>query len=90
MPLTTKQYYVYVLQNQTAKHYIGLTENLHQRLAQHNAGLSKWTRAKGPWRLVWHIGPMSLSEARKLENLLKRQKTGTGFYAITGLQPPGS
>ena len=28
---------------------------------------------------------MSLSEARKLENLLKRQKGGEGFYKITGL-----
>jgi len=31
---------------------------------------------------------MSLSDARKLENLLKRQKGGDGFYKITGLSRP--
>jgi hypothetical protein len=29
--------------------------------------------------------PHSLSAARELENLLKRQKGGAGFYRITGL-----
>ena len=28
---------------------------------------------------------MSLSEARKLENFLKRQKGGRGFFEFTGL-----
>lgn len=28
---------------------------------------------------------MSLTEARKLENILKRQKGGVGFFKITGL-----
>jgi hypothetical protein len=30
---------------------------------------------------------MSLSEARKLENFLKRQKGGNGFHEYTGLPP---
>ncbi len=29
---------------------------------------------------------MSISDARKLENLLKRQKGGDGFYRMTGLK----
>ena len=69
----------------------GLSENVEARLAQHNDGMSKWTKGKGPWSLVWTSEAMSLSEARKLENHLKRQGRGSGFYAITGLpRPPDS
>ena len=78
-------YFVYVLQNPTGKFYIGLTEDVAVRLSQHNAGISKWTKGKGPWLAVWQRGPMTLSEARRLENQLKRQKGGDGFYQLTGL-----
>jgi hypothetical protein len=30
-----------------------------------------------------------LGDARNLENLLKRQKGGVGFYRLTGLPQPG-
>ena len=82
------QYQVYVLRNPTGRLYIGLTENVAARLRQHNAGESKWTAKFGPWELCWTSEPMSLSDARKLENLLKRQKGGDGFYKITGLSRP--
>jgi putative endonuclease len=84
-------YTVYVLQNSTAKRYIGLTEDVAIRLAQHNAGESKWSAKHGPWSLVWTSSPLPLGEARKLENRLKRAKGGNGFFAITGLErSPGS
>ncbi|MDW7980198.1 MAG: GIY-YIG nuclease family protein, partial [Verrucomicrobiales bacterium] len=83
-------YYVYVLSNPAHRHYIGISDNPARRLAQHNSGVSQWAGTRGPWQLVWQQGPMSLSQARKLEHLLKRQKGGKGFYRITGLQPPGS
>ena len=78
-------YRVYVLQNEQGQRYIGLSENPRLRLQQHNAGLSRWTKNKGPWKIVWQSGPLSLGEARKLENRLKRQGRGQGFYSITGL-----
>ncbi|MEO8043388.1 MAG: GIY-YIG nuclease family protein [Spartobacteria bacterium] len=77
-------YRVYVLLNKQARRYIGLTENLERRLQDHNAGVSKWTKSRGPWKLVWHSEPMSLSDARKLENQLKRQKGGRGLDHIIG------
>ncbi|MBA3608082.1 MAG: GIY-YIG nuclease family protein [Chthoniobacterales bacterium] len=77
-------YRVYVLLNEQARRYIGLTENLERRLQQHNAGVSKWTKNRGPWKLVWQSEPMSLSDARKLENQLKRQKGGRGLDHIIG------
>ena len=78
-------YSVYVIQNPEGRFYIGLSEDVEKRLHDHNLGISKWTRNRGPWKLVWQEGPMTLSEARKLEAHLKRQKGGVGFYDYTGL-----
>jgi putative endonuclease len=81
-----KSYQVYVLRNRNGRFYIGLSENVRVRVQQHNEGVSKWTRSHRPWNLVWTSKPMSLSDARKLENLLKKQKGGDGFYRLTGLK----
>jgi putative endonuclease len=81
---------VYVIQNAAGRYYIGLSEDVGARLAQHNSGVSKWTKGKGPWKLAWSSDEMALGEARKLENELKRQKGGVGFFAKTGLKPHGS
>jgi predicted GIY-YIG superfamily endonuclease len=84
-------YRVYVLRNEQARRYIGLSEDPHLRLQQHNSGLSQWTRHRAPCKLVWQSAPLSLSEARKLEIRFKRQGGGKGFYTITGLPfPDGS
>ena len=85
-----KAYQVYVIQNSAGRFYIGLSEDVTKRLADHNAGVSNWTRLRGPWKLVWISEPMSLSAARKLENFLKKQKGGVGFYKFTGLTRAGS
>ncbi len=78
-------YVVYVLCNERGRFYIGLTDDVPRRLAQHNDGVSTWTRTRGPWSLAWQSASLSLSEARKLDNFLKRQKGGRGFYEFTGL-----
>ena len=80
-------YRVYVIQNREGKFYTGLSGDVECRITQHNAGVSKWTRAKGPWTLIWQSDDLSLSEARKLENRLKRQKGGRGLFYLTGVQP---
>lgn len=79
------EYRVYVIQNAQGRFYIGISENIVQRIAQHNDGLSTWTKGKGPWTLVWTSEEKSLADARKLENLLKKQKGGAGFFNLTGL-----
>ncbi|MGA3169603.1 MAG: GIY-YIG nuclease family protein [Chthoniobacteraceae bacterium] len=84
------EYRVYVLRNPNGKLYVGLSADIAVRLDQHNRGESKWTKDKGPWTLLWTCEAMSLSDARKLENLLKRQKGGKGLYTITGLPMSGS
>jgi len=80
-----KIYQVYVLQNREGKRYIGLSEDVNSRLRQHNQGISKWTRKYRPWSLVWASEHLDLSDARRLEARLKRQKGGMGFHCFTGL-----
>jgi predicted GIY-YIG superfamily endonuclease len=78
-------YRVYVIQNSDGRFYIGISEDVATRVVQHNSGVSKWTKHRGPWTLRWTSEAMSITDARKLENELKRQKGGDGFYRITGL-----
>ena len=80
--------WVYVIQNSAGRFYIGMTTDLEQRLIDHNTGISKWTKYGGPWKLVWNQACESISDARKLENNLKRQGRGRGFYRMIGLTPP--
>jgi len=77
---------VYVLWSDTGRRfYTGLSEDVEHRLAQHNAGFSRWTARYAPWRCVFLRAFPTLTEARRFENLLKRQKGGQGFYRATGL-----
>jgi predicted GIY-YIG superfamily endonuclease len=84
--LKSEFYQVYVIQNPNGTRYIGLSENVTIRVQQHNQGISKWTHGKGPWSLIWISESLSLGESRKLENKLKKQKGGVGFYRLTGLK----
>jgi putative endonuclease len=79
-------YRVYVIQNREGKFYIGLSDDVDRRVQQHNSGVSKWTRGKGPWTLIWQSGELSLAEARKLKNRLKRQKGGHGLFHLIGVR----
>ena len=81
-------YRVYVVQNAEDKFYIGVSEDVRRRIGQHNDGRSRWTKGRGPWACVWKSKKLSLGDARKLENLLKRQKGGSGFFRLTGLAAP--
>ena len=83
-------YFVYLLWSPAGRRfYIGVTDDVSRRLAQHNAGISTWTRRfAGSWQLLWSTSFPSLSEARCFERLLKRQKSGTGLWRLTGVEPP--
>jgi predicted GIY-YIG superfamily endonuclease len=83
---TAVTYRVYVIQNREGQLYIGVSEDVARRVEQHNAGQSRWTKGRGPWTIVWQSGELSLSEARKLENRLKRQKGGHGLFHLVGVR----
>jgi putative endonuclease len=73
-------YRAYILANPQGTHYIGISENVQERIRHHNAGRSRWTKSRGPWELLWQSIPMSHSEARRKK--LKRQKGGAGLQTL--------
>jgi predicted GIY-YIG superfamily endonuclease len=83
-----KLYFLYILWSKSGcRFYIGISEDPHARLAQHNEGRSMWTARNRPWELVHVESYRNYTEARKREICLKKQKGGVGFYALTGLDP---
>ena len=72
---------VYILQSEKdGSFYIGSTENIDNRLIQHNSGLSKYTRKKTPWKIVYTETFETRSEAMSREYFLKKQRNRE-FYA---------
>src|SRR5437016_577971 len=83
---TAVAYRVYVIQNREGKFYVGKSVVDGRRINQHDDGVFRWTRAKGPWTLGWQSGELSLSEARKLENRLRRQTGSLGLFHLVGVR----
>ena len=69
--------YVYLLQSDVAggQRYVGVTSNLKQRLAHHNAGNSSHTSKYLPWKLVTYV---AFSDKRKAELFERYLKSGSG------------
>jgi putative endonuclease len=68
--------HVYVLQSQSSKKfYVGCTERLSGRLAEHQSGQAVSTRGRGPWELVYQEAFETLSDARRREQQLKSWKS---------------
>ena len=67
------QRYVYVLLSTVhqKRYYTGLTSNVQARLAAHNAGLSKHTASRKPWKLVTTIEFLDAERAQLFELYLK-------------------
>jgi putative endonuclease len=69
-------YFVYVLRSKaTGRHYVGFTSDLTQRVGQHNSGITKSTKNRGPWEMVHHEEFHTRPEAMQRERFLK---TGQG------------
>jgi putative endonuclease len=64
---------VYILKCSDGTLYTGMTNNIEQRLEQHNAGKgAKYTRGRRPVILVKKFDVASKSEALKLEYKIKQ------------------
>ncbi len=76
-------FFVYVLQSErTGRLYIGSTENLERRLAEHNTDLATATKNRGPWRLMHSEFFTTRKEAMARERYLK---TGKGRAQLHGI-----
>ena len=65
--------FVYIIRsiNEPARHYVGLTDNVHERLATHNQRGSTHTAKHRPWQLVAAIEFADASVAVRFERYLK-------------------
>jgi putative endonuclease len=65
--------YVYILQSKLApqRFYVGLTEDLHDRLRRHNGGDVPHTSEFRPWRLKTAVAFAERDRAEQIESYLK-------------------
>ena len=66
--------FVYILQNNLGRFYVGSTDNLERRLKHHDGGHTPSTKRLGLMRLVLFQEYQTLSEARLVESKLKKLK----------------
>jgi putative endonuclease len=75
--------FVYILQSEkNQKFYIGCTEHLAARLAEHQRGQTASTRGRGPWVLVYQEQFDTLAVARRRERQLKNWKSHRSIQAL--------
>ena len=71
-------FWVYILENNKGKFYIGQTSDLDERLRHHNrtdAFDGCFTRKNGPWRLIWSEQHDSRQSAMAREKQIKQMKS---------------
>lgn len=69
--------FVYAILNAAGTIYVGQTTDVERRLAQHNgakSGGAKFTRGRGPWRIVHVEAFEKLGDALRRERALKRDR----------------
>jgi len=77
---------VYVLRSfKDGKRYVGISEGVGRRIADHNAGRARSTRARRPFRLVYEEVYETRAEARKRELYFK---TAAGRRFLTSIEKP--
>ena len=69
----SKFHHVYILVDDTnpARHYTGLTEDLHRRIEEHSSGKYEHTSKFGPWRIETAVAFASRDKAAAFEHYLK-------------------
>jgi len=78
-------WWVYIIECADASLYTGITNDLEQRLAKHNAGTaSRYTRARTPVRLVYREAHPDRSSASRRENEVKRLTREEKLTLISG------
>ncbi|NQU16646.1 MAG: GIY-YIG nuclease family protein, partial [Candidatus Saganbacteria bacterium] len=75
-------YFVYVLKNKEGKHYIGCTNDLNERLCDHNSNKNRSTKNKGPWHTIYFEKFNKKEKAFIREKQIKSYKGGEAFKKL--------
>ncbi|MGE4357018.1 MAG: GIY-YIG nuclease family protein [Candidatus Omnitrophota bacterium] len=76
-------FYVYILEDEEGRHYIGTTsKDPLIRLKEHNTGKSRWTRRSKSWRLIYTETFSDRRSAWLREQQIKRYKGGNAFKKL--------
>jgi putative endonuclease len=68
-------YYVYILLSlKDGKFYIGFSEDIQKRLADHNAGRNTSTKPRRPLKLIYYEAHLSKEDALRRESYFKTIK----------------
>lgn len=63
---------VYILYSESLqKYYVGQTQNIENRLIEHNVGETKSLRTGIPWSLVWQTTVSTRQESMEVEKRIK-------------------
>ena len=76
-------FFFYILQSEKDdSYYLGQTANLKDRLKRHNQGRSRYTKNRGPWKLVYQEEFTSRSESVRREQECKQKHSREFIEAL--------
>ncbi|MBM3261054.1 GIY-YIG nuclease family protein [Candidatus Kaiserbacteria bacterium] len=65
-------WHLYILINESSRHYIGISHDVENRLQEHNRGEVRSTKGYRPWSLLYTEQYNDKTMARKREIFLKK------------------
>ena len=83
-------FYAYILECTDGQRYYGHTNNLKRRLTEHKNGKVRYTKNKGPIKLVWFHRYINRVEASKIEKKLKYMHDKGVINRMISLMPKGA
>ena len=82
-----KQYYVYIATNRTRSLYIGVTNDLQRRQAEHATGQSRFTAKYKINRIVYYETFLDVNQAIAREKQLKGWRRSKKIALIESMNP---
>ena len=82
------EWFIYVVECRDKSFYTGIAKDVPQRIDQHNEGKgAKYTRGRGPVRLLAQNGPFSQGDALRLERSIKKCSKSEKLARLQAVQP---
>ncbi|MDP2649537.1 MAG: GIY-YIG nuclease family protein [bacterium] len=81
-------FFTYILKSEKDEsYYMGSTDDIEKRIIRHNKGYSRYTKNRGPFKLVYRENYNTRSEAKKREYYLKSLKSRIAIEKLISRGP---